>query len=455
VQPYSAGFRAIDVPTPPTPSLVDLKGTNIRVIAPGPDTLFATPNGSAIELTWPRPLCPNVHHFNIYRRTGPFPGTIDCPCTNGVPSSTGYELVATVLGTDTTFFVDDNKGQGLTIGIQYCYRVTAVYLDPVSSDESESCASPEACASLKKDAPVITNADVTTTSTTNGAVYVAWSKPTEIDTLAFQGPYEYRIYHSGDFFGTNFSQVFTYSAPMFYLLNDTIYTDTLIDTQTSPWSYRIELYYTDTITHQLTYKGRTATASTVFLSIAPTDNRLNLSWEEHVPWTNSSYNIYKQNSSLTFDSIANVTTQSYSDTGLINGQQYCYLVRSTGSYAFSGFIDPILNKSQIVCAIPVDNVPPCSPELSVIPDCNANLNGLTWTNPNHSCADDVLKYYIYFGSEETGNYELIDSTLSPNDTTYQHTGLAQISGCHKVTAIDSVGNETVAPQIVCVDTCRQ
>jgi gliding motility-associated-like protein len=453
-QPYLAGFRAVDLPPPPTTSLVDLKGTYIHVIPPGPDTLYAVPNGSGIELTWLMPFCGNIHHFNIYRKAGPFNGTIDCPCSNGVPSSTGYSLIDTVGGNDTTY-VDDNNGQGLTIGIQYCYMITAVY-DVSASDPGgvESCASPQACASLKKDAPVITNADVTTTSTTNGAVYVAWSKPTELDTLTYPPPYEYRVFSSPDFTGGNFSQNPIITFPD---LNDTTYIDTLIDTQTHPWSYKVELYYTDTtvIPHVFKFKGRTATASTVFLSIAPTDNRLNLSWEEHVPWNNSSYDVFRLNSFGTFDSIATVTAQAFSDTGLVNGTQYCYYVRSIGSYSFSGFVDPIVNKSQRTCSVPFDNVHPCAPDLTVIPDCNENLNALTWTNPNNSCADDVLKYYIYFGSDSSGNFELIDSTTSATDTTFQHTGLSQISGCYKITAVDSVGNETLDPFVVCVDTCRQ
>jgi len=83
------------------------------------------------------------------------------------------------------------------------------------------------------------------------------------------------------------------------------------------------------------------------------------------------------------------------------------------------------------------------------------MNELIWTNPNNICADDVLKYYIYFAGSEDSGFELIDSTLSPFDTTYLHTNLSRLSGCYKVTAVDSVNNETLDPEIVCVDTCRQ
>ena len=441
-QPYFAQFRASDRQSSGLPSLIDLEGIFIRVIAPAPPNVNAVPNGSNIDLDWLPAPCSGVTHYNIYRRNGPYPDTIQCPCENGVPSYTGYTLIGSSTGSATTF-TDSNNGQGLIIGIEYCYLITAVY-----PDSSESCASPQVCTTLKKDAPVITNADVRFTDLTTGSVFVGWSKPTELDTTIFHAPFEYRIYHSPGFFGNNFTLIGTYSD-----LNDTAFVDTLIDTKSHPWSYKIELWTTDSGT--LKFKGQTGIASTVFLTILPTDNALNLSWEEHVPWSNVRYDIFKQNPSLTFDSIASVSTQAFQDTGLVNGNEYCYYIRSSGSYFFSGFVDPIINRSQQECQVPFDNVPPCSPDLEVQSDCDNNLNSLSWTNPNNSCADDVLKYYIFFSPSEGGNYELIDSLLSPVDTTYIHDNLGMISGCYKVAASDSVGNLTTDPIEVCVDTCRQ
>jgi len=444
-QPYYVQFK---VASGSAPTLVDLSGTFIRVIPPPPPFAEATPNGSFIDLHWTPPPCSGILHYNIYRRAGMYPGNIPCPCDAGAPGYSGYTLIGSTqdsVENDTTF-TDDNNGQGLTIGIEYCYIITAVY-----PNGAESCASPQTCATLKKDAPVITHADVRHTDAVNGSVYVGWSPPTDLDTTIYKPPYEYRVYRSAGFFGADFSTL----VATFGNLNDTSVVDTLLDTDTQPWSYKIELWYTDSATSMLTFKGQTAVASTIFLTIAPTDNQLNLSWEEHVPWSNSRYDIFKQNASLTFDSIASVTTPSFSDTGLVNGQQYCYYIRSIGSYFFSGFIDPIVNRSEIECMAPFDNVHPCSPDLTVQSDCNESLNMLTWTNPNNSCADDVLKYYIYFGPSETGGFERIDSLLSPFDTTYIHEGLSMISGCYKVTAVDSVGNETLEPEVVCVDTCRQ
>ncbi len=442
-QNYYVQFKAKDNTGNDTTSLVDLRGLFIRVIGPGPSANNAAANGGSIDVHWTPPFCTNIIRYKIYRRNGPYNGTIFCPCDNGAPAYTGYALLDTVPATDTTYN-DSNNGSGLVIGIDYCYLITAVY-----PDGSESCASPQACAVLKKDSPVITNADVVTTDATNGTIYVAWSAPNELDTILYPSPYEYRIYHAPASTPANFSQIGSFTN-----LNDTIFNDTGINTQSEQWLYKIELYYTNA--GVLTLKGTTATASSVFLSIGPTDNKLNLSWTASVPWTNYSYDIFKFNTTTSiYDSLTTVTSTTFTDSNLVNGQNYCYYIRSTGTYSFPGIIDPIFNRSQRVCATPFDNVPPCAPLLSVLSDCTDNLNQLTWNNPNNTCADDVLYYYIFYAPTETSGYELIDSTTSATDTMYIHGNLTSISGCYKVVAVDSVGNQTVNPIAVCVDSCHQ
>lgn len=443
-QPYYAQFRAQDIVPFDSISLVSLEGVFIRVIAPPPSQLTAVAIGNNIRLDWTPVSCTDAIGYRIYRRIGPYSGTIPCPCDNGVPSYAGYTLLDTTLGWGSTDYLDDNGGVGLVIGAQYCYLVTAVF-----PDGSESCASPQACASLKKDLPVITNADVRETDPVNGSVYVAWSKPNELDTAQFPGPYEYRIYRSPDFNASGLS-LFSVKSD----LNDTTVIDTLTDTRTRPSSYRVELWYTSG--GVLTLKGASTPASTVFLTLSPTDNLIRLSWQENVPWSNYRYDIFRLNAgSGLYDSIATTTLSQYSDSGLVNGETYCYFVRSVGDYSFPGFVDPIVNRSQRVCAVPVDDVPPCSPGLSVNTSCLDRVNLLTWTNPNAFCADDVVKYYVYYTASPQAGYERIDSLLSPADTFYFHTDLASLTGCYRVTAVDADGNETIDPETVCVDTCRQ
>lgn len=447
-QSYYAQFKAQDDAGAPEIPLVDLKGRFIKIIGPAPQNLTATAVGSSINLTWQNPVgCSNVSVFNIYRRTGSFGGTIECPCNNGVPASSGFVKIASV-SPSTFAYSDNNNGSGLSIGVEYCYLVTAVY----GFNGPEGCASNQACASLRKDAPVITNVDVTNTDNVSGSIYVAWGKPTELDTIQYPGPYEYRLFHSPDLNGSAFdpNPIFTSGN-----INDTIFQDINIDTRTHGWSYRVDFYYTNN--GVLTYKTSTAVASSIFLVIAPTDNQLNLSWSLIVPWTNSRYDIFKLNAvTNVYDSIASTVGTTYADTGLINGTQYCYYVRSSGSYNTSGLVDPIINRSQQTCGTPIDNVAPCGPPLVVESDCDANLNKLTWLNPNNYCSDDVLRYYIYFSNSSTNpNYELIDTTLTANDTVYFHRNLQATSGCYRIIAVDSVGNQTTNPVTVCVDTCRQ
>ena len=445
MQPYRVEFKAIDQDS--LVDLVDLKGFFIRVIAPPPQNLNTIPIGNGIVLNWNPSVCSNASGYRIYRRTGPYPGVIPCPCDNGAPSYTGYSLIATVSGLNSTVYPDNNNGNGLTIGIDYCYIVTAIF-----PDGSESCASDQSCNSLKKDLPVITNASVRNTDAVNGSMYVAWSKPTELDTVQFPPPYQYRVYHSPDFSGSAFSFLATLNS-----LNDTTFVDTLagLNTDALPYAYRIDLYYDSLGTPA--YRGSSTFASSVFLTIVPTDNRLNLSWQANVPWTNLRYDIFKQNLvTLQFDSLTTVTETTYSDTALENGTSYCYYVRTVGSYlAIGGFVDPIVNLSQRECAIPVDNVPPCAPPLQVLPNCSTMINGLSWSLNPGTCDDDVDHFDIYFSPVRNGNYELIQRINDASVTNYSHVQLGSITGCYKVIAVDTVGNQSSDSAGVCIDTCSE
>ncbi len=123
-----------------------------------------------------------------------------------------------------------------------------------------------------------------------------------------------------------------------------------------------------------------------------------------MPWNNYDYKIFRKND-LTglFDPIGNSATKTYYDQGLTNGKEYCYYVQSEGTYNVGGLLNPLFNKSQELCGVPIDTVPPCPPVLTVKNLCDdpnsANQgppyrNNLSWTNPNVACAgsDDVVRY---------------------------------------------------------------
>ncbi len=443
--PYQVLFRAEDSGN--KVHLVDLRTANITVVAPPVQNLTASPIGNSIKLTWSPSPCTQAIGYKLYRKTGIYSGSIPCPCTTGVPDSTGYVLIASLDSLNNTFFTDNNGGTGLTHGVDYCYIVVAVY-----PDNAESCASTQVCTQLKKDLPVITNVDIKITDPGNGSIYVAWSKPTELDTIQFPGPYKYLIYRSEDFTGGGFNLIDSLGTNGG--LNDTVFTDihAPVNTLGVPYSYKTALYNDIPARY---FIGESLTASSVYLTLAPTDNKIILSWEEHVPWDNYRYDIFRKNH-LTgvFDSIGTSVLRQYADSGLANDTAYCYKVRSVGQYSVGGFVNPIINFSEEKCAAPEDNVAPCTPLSSVFPDCEKFQNFLTWNNPNNSCSDDVLGYHIYYTPFAGGEYALIASLSSPADTTFLHDTLVQsIAGCYYVLAYDSAGNESVKAPPLCIDNC--
>ena len=126
----------------------------ITVVTPAPPDLVASPVGNNINLIWDKSPCTNAIGYKIYRRNG-FYGYVHGHCETGVPAYTGYVEIATDTGVYDTTFTDTNNGNGLIHGIDYCYMVIAYF-----NDGAESFASNEACTTLIKDVPIITNVSV-------------------------------------------------------------------------------------------------------------------------------------------------------------------------------------------------------------------------------------------------------------------------------------------------------
>jgi gliding motility-associated-like protein len=428
--PYQVYFKASDNAIPV--NLFDLLTMNIKVVGPAPKNLNAIPLGNSIQIKWNKNRCSNVSGYEIYRRNG-FYGYVAGYCETGVPGYTGYKRIATLHTTDTVY--TDSE---LSRGIDYCYMVVAIY-----PDGAESYASNETCAQLKKDVPVITNVSIQKTGTTDGKVYLAWSKPTELNTEQAPGPYKYLIYRSDNLDGTAFNLLDSLDS-----LNDTIYFDNPLNTFDLGLSYRVDLY-NDTPGLRFLI-GPSQKASSVFIAFAPGDKKLRINISTNVPWTNEKFVIFRQNeNTLQFDSIGTTISTYYVDYDLANGKSYCYLVKAIGTYGTTGITDPLINFSQEACGIPVDNELPCPPVLEVKADCENFQNVLTWENTKPDCSYDIVKYIIYYRPPLIENFVPLDSTQA---LTYTHSNLSSIAGCYSIVAVDSVGNRSAMSDTVCIDS---
>ncbi|HLN52543.1 MAG TPA: gliding motility-associated C-terminal domain-containing protein [Lentimicrobium sp.] len=438
-QDYQVYFKAEDDGSPV--HLFDLKTMNIKVIAPPITGPLAEPLGNTIRLSWNKAQCNEARGYKVYRRAGNS-GFTPGYCITGVPPQTGYQLISTIDGINTTNFVDDNNGVGLVRGITYCYIVTYWF-----ADGAESKASEEFCTDLRKDLPVLTNVSINSTSQENGEIYVAWSKPTELDTIQTPGPFIQRLFRS-EGFGTANGVLVT----EFNDLNDTTYTDTGLNTRDNRWTYYIELV--NNTPGNVFSIGTSVPASSVFLETIPSDDQISVIINENVPWANEQYVVYRKiEGGLSWDSMTTIPVRRYVDTGLINGTQYCYYVKTIGTYGTPGYIEPIINFSQEICDRPVDNVPPCPPMLTADINCDEQTIFFAWEDIQLTCAPDIANYLIY----RRGNPSELIATVDPENTTYTYTITDQsISACYFVVAVDTNGNVDttgVLPYCLGIDDC--
>ncbi len=457
LQPWIVSFKATD---DGSPALSDIESVNITVVSPGPAFLNANPQGSQMNLDWgTNPCDPATNRckgYKIYRRQNPS-GWTHAQCETGVPAYTGFVQIGTIQGINNLTFIDNNGGAGLIPGIDYCYRVCAYF-----HDAAESYASPEACAELKRDVPVITNVDVMTTSTNTGNIFVRWINAIpngfDFDTTQYPGPWKLVLERSQQFSFLNpITVIGTFTSAIFSQLPTNVI-DNSRNTADSSYTYRLSFYYTDP-TNGMALVGNSQPASSVFLHSQPSDNTVTLTWQYAVPWTNFEYAIFRYNNLTTaWDSIALASAgNSYVDDSLENDVQYCYYITAHGSY-LNALLPPLMyNRSQQLCVTPHDYSAPCPPNLVVNSDCYIGLNQLVWTNPmNMNCGtDDVLTYNIYYSLIEGDPLVLLTTITLSNDTTIILSNLTSVAACYAVTAIDTFGNESALSNEVCMDNCPE
>jgi gliding motility-associated-like protein len=446
-QPYQVTFKAEDAPAFNDIPLVDLYTTEITIIAPAPKNPSAGPEGRAIRLNWDPSICNQAEGYLIYRREGSY-GFVPSVCETGVPAYTGYEFIDS-LSNGVTFssYLDSSN---VETGKLYCYMVVAYF-----ADEAESYASEEFCAALPLNLPLLTKVDVTNTSTSVGEIDIEWIAPPEFDSIVFPPPYEYELKRSSLNNSKDQVLISTQSG-----LGDGQFNDQGLNTLDSSYLYVVDLY--SGVNRD--FVGSASDASSVFLKANGIDRGMQLDFEYDTPWQNDRFVIYRENptGSGNFDSIAEAFSPSYTDTGLVNGESYCYYAQSVGRYTASDSLPkPLLNRSQIACNVARDTIAPCTPQFGLRNVCPDTIYFSWRLQDLNNCSNDVARINIYFrtGNGGFGNTPFL-SIPATGDSTIKFVSDSPIFGCYAITAVDDAGNDpggvsnqSPLSEEICIQSC--
>lgn len=466
---YTIVFRAVDnsIGGSDTTGLADLQTVRVKVVGPPPQNVDARSSDQVIAVSWDHPYrCDMTEDayfrgFSVWRREGSKVLERDT-CRPGLEGQGYLKIAQDVTDQDAGryFFEDMDVDRGRT----YCYRVVAEFARLTNAGQPYNRVaglhSDEDCVQLNRDVPLITNVTVDETSATDGRMTVRWLRPLAdaLDTVLNPGPYRFELHHSPGVGSSAFNPIpgAAMMFPTYSGMKDTMFIHVPLNTQDRGHQYQVRF------TAGSGFDDVSPDASSVFLKIDPTDQAAQLSWDFLTPWNNAAFEIYREDTPGVFNLISTTTSITYEDKGLTNGDEYCYYVRSVGSYGISGIPDPLFNVSQIACTVPFDNVAPCPPLVEVKNICgeagnttpeDVFINTVAWNDDAVCGDDDIATYHIYYASGNNAEFVLVGTVEESLPNTFLHQPEIGIAGCYAVSAVDAAGNESTLSSVICVENC--
>ncbi len=167
-----------------------------------------------------------------------------------------------------------------------------------------------------------------------------------------------------------------------------------------------------------------------FLQATSSDRAISLRWSEPVTNGGTSiqyYTVYRGNSPESMSMLTSISSLSFDDTGLTNGQTYYYAVSATNA----------VGEGQSTA--PMSAIPSRTPSAPMQLSSEGGIRqvGLNWSPPLDLGGASISSYRLYRSSASNGSYELI---VSIGSTSYTDTNLDNSAKYfYRVTAINPAG----------------